>query len=195
VSSAIEAGVMDLPEGSMCSSCSRPVLRTTGVTAVLVTHDRSEALSLGDQVAVMRDGRIIQASTPDELYTAPADAETAAFVSDATMLDAHVDGGYASTALGRVPIDPRSPVTHGRGQAVIRPEQFRVAVEETCSAVEGIVTKVEYFGHDARVEIAVRGDDGDIRVAARMAGSALPSEGSTVHLAVESALWIVAPMR
>ncbi len=172
----------------------RTALRATGVTAVLVTHDRSEALSLGDQVAVMREGRIIQAGPPGELYTAPADAETAAFVSDATMLDAQVAGGAAITALGRIAIDPDSPVTHGSGRAVLRPEQLLVTPEPVDDGVKGVVTNVEYFGHDARIELTVRGEGGDTRVVARVAGAALPAEGSTMWVSVEAPLWIVAPI-
>ena len=55
--------------------------------------------------------------------------------------------------------------------------------------MKGIVTKVEYFGHDARVELTVRGEGGDIRVVARIAGAALPAEGSTMCVSIEPPLW------
>ena len=58
-------------------------LHATGTTAVLVTHDQDEALSLADQVAVMRRGRLVQADRPRDLYRAPADAEVGAFVGGA----------------------------------------------------------------------------------------------------------------
>ena len=98
----------------------RTVLRAAGATAILVTHDRSEALSLGDQVAVMRDGRIIQAGPPDELYTAPADAETAAFVSDAAMLDARCRRGRRDNCA-RTDRDRSEQPRHARNRPSRRP--------------------------------------------------------------------------
>ena len=61
-------------------------LRASGATAVLVTHDQGEALSLADQVAVMRAGRFLQVSPPAEIYLRPASPEVAGFVGHATLL-------------------------------------------------------------------------------------------------------------
>ena len=64
-------------------------LRASGATAVLVTHDQGEALSLADQVAVMSAGRFLQVSSPADIYLRPASPEVAGFVGHATLLAGH----------------------------------------------------------------------------------------------------------
>ncbi|HUN79740.1 MAG TPA: ABC transporter ATP-binding protein [Solirubrobacteraceae bacterium] len=80
------------------------LLRTAGTTALLVTHDQDEALSLADRVAVIRDGRIGQCDSPRELYDAPRDAELAHFVGDANLLPGRLLAGRVRTALGDLPL-------------------------------------------------------------------------------------------
>ncbi|MFE1785967.1 ABC transporter ATP-binding protein, partial [Streptomyces sp. NPDC059506] len=82
-------------------------LRATGATALLVTHDQQEALSIADRVAVMRSGKVVQYGTPQEVYRHPADAWVAGFVGDAVLLPGTVEGPgktTAATALGPVPL-------------------------------------------------------------------------------------------
>ena len=74
------------------------LLRSTGATVVLVTHDQDEALSLGDQVAVMREGRFVQIGRPSDVYAAPVDAEAAAFLGEANLVPGRADGTAADTA-------------------------------------------------------------------------------------------------
>jgi iron(III) transport system ATP-binding protein len=93
-------------------------LRTTGTTAVLVTHDQDEALSLADQVAVMRRGRLVQADRPRDLYRTPADADVARFVGGAAILPATVAAGIARCALGEAPVQGRSPTERSRWWSV-----------------------------------------------------------------------------
>lgn len=79
------------------------VLRETGTTTVFVTHDRDEALRLGDRVAVMMDGRIRQVGPPAEVFASPLDEEVAAFVGVETIVPGRVraqDGGLADIAVG-----------------------------------------------------------------------------------------------
>jgi iron(III) transport system ATP-binding protein len=182
----------------------RDVLRAADVTALLVTHDRAEALSLGDQVVVMRDGRIVQADSPRRLYAQPADAGVAAMVGDMTAIAAWpVDGcaGAAdrrdeltrSTALGLVtlvqPAAPECTVVVRADQIVIVPTGMRAATGSTAS---GTVRRVEYYGHEARVDVELRpaqGADAAQVVVARIAGLDAPDEGAEVALCVTSAVW------
>ncbi|MEU9606562.1 ABC transporter ATP-binding protein [Streptomyces sp. NPDC048057] len=125
----------------------RAALRTAGATAVLVTHDQEEALSTADRVAVVRDGRIAQCGTPEELYHRPADPWVASFVGDAVLLDGTADAGTATTALGAVRVDGGAL---GGGTVVLRPEQLRLRpVDGAAPAVHGRVTEVRFHGHDA----------------------------------------------
>ena len=92
----------------------RAALRETDTTGMLVTHDQEEALSLADQVAVLRDGRIVQSGPPRELYAEPIDLEVALFVGDAVVLEAEVEGAVASTVLGRLAVADPPRAAHRR---------------------------------------------------------------------------------
>src|SRR5215216_393910 len=80
------------------------LLADLGVTAVFVTHDQEEALVVGDEVAVMLAGRIVQQAAPAELYRAPASRAVAAFLGDANLLPGVATAGLADTPIGRVPL-------------------------------------------------------------------------------------------
>jgi iron(III) transport system ATP-binding protein len=146
----------------------RAALRATGATALLVTHDQQEALSTADLVAVVRQGRIAQCATPQELYRRPADPWVAGFVGDAVLLRGTVgdDGSTATTPLGTVTL-AAPPNGRRTGTVVLRPEQLRLTGADTAGAVRGTVTDVCFYGHDAKVTVAVQGLDHtvDVRVA------------------------------
>jgi iron(III) transport system ATP-binding protein len=174
----------------------RGVLRAAGVTAVLVTHDRSEALSLADQVAVMRDGRIVQADVPRSLYLRPVDEGVARFAGDATVLDVQVAAGAATSAVGVLPVADGSPVTSGPGRAVIRPEQVAVAApaqDPGARPPNGRVRAVEYYGHDARVDVdlLIGERPSTLRIVARVPGVDAPAEGDLVTVSVGSPVWVL----
>src|SRR5688500_6719022 len=99
------------------------LLRDLSVTAVFVTHDQEEAFLLGDEVAVMLDGRIVQQGPPAEIYERPADRTVAAFVGDANFVRGSAAGDRAETAVGAVPL---LGVARGDVEVVIRPEQLCV---------------------------------------------------------------------
>src|SRR5690606_5376836 len=80
-----------------------------GITTVFVTHDQDEAFVLGDQVAVMYEGRIVQQSTPANLYAQPATPWVAGFVGDANLVPGEGDGLRARTPLGELAlVEPAS---------------------------------------------------------------------------------------
>jgi iron(III) transport system ATP-binding protein len=142
----------------------RAALAAAGVTAILVTHDQTEALSLGDQVVLMRDGRALQSGSPVDLYTHPSDAWSAGFVGDATLLTAHIHDGIAQTPLGALTVAACEHPPVGKARVVIRPEQIVLAgclptqpngTNGNGGPPHGEVTKTHYYGHDALVEVAV----------------------------------------
>jgi len=171
----------------------RQVLRSCGVTAILVTHDRAEALSLADQIAVIHRGRIVQAGTPSQLYRMPTNDYVAAFVGDVNVLPAAIVDGRASTALGVFDLEPFSPTTRGVARVVVRPEHIRLRPLGTCGDGQdlpvGIVTRVEYFGAESRMEVSMRAQGATERVVVRMAGEHLPREGASVHVEVVGSVW------
>jgi iron(III) transport system ATP-binding protein len=120
----------------------REILRTAGATAIFVTHDREEALSLADRVAVLWQGRLIQIARPDELYRRPASPEVAAFIGDADLFPGRASGGSVACELGTLPV---CPPAHGPVHVLIRPESVRLVAAPDGSAV---VTAHEFYGHD-----------------------------------------------
>ncbi|MFD6699463.1 MULTISPECIES: ABC transporter ATP-binding protein [unclassified Microbacterium] len=124
------------------------ILTDAGTTTILVTHDQSEALSFADQVAVMRDGRLVQTGHPFVVYTRPVDRGVAEFLGDAIVLDAWLDGSLASCALGYVPV--RNPPARGHVQLMLRPEQVQLVAD---SPIRATVEKGVYFGAESSVRI------------------------------------------
>ena len=155
-------------------------LAATGATTILVTHDQSEALSLADQVAVMRHGRLVQVATPAELYRRPVDVETALSVGEAVILPASASDGHAECALGTLEL--RTSVAVGPAEVLIRPEQIAIRPDDGQFGVPARVLDVSYFGHDALVRLELHG--GQV-VTARPPGHAAPSAGDEVRLVVQ----------
>ena len=145
------------------------LLRELGVTAVFVTHDQDEAFVLGDEVAVMREGAVVQQAAPAEIYEHPADPWLARFVGEADLLDGEAGGDEALTALGRIPLDrPAS----GTVEVLVRPEHVVVGPGDTAT-----VESVEYHGHDAVSR--VRTDAGPV-VRSRVTGAPSHRRGDRV---------------
>ncbi len=140
-----------------------------GITTVLVTHDQSEAFVLGDEVAVMHDGALVQVGPPAELYAAPATPWLAGFVGEANLLPGDARGAAADTPLGPVPLRAGAS---GAVTVLCRPEHLRMEPDPGRSAGDdrgaGTVEVVEYYGHDTRYD--VRLTSGDL-VAARAPGA------------------------
>src|SRR6516165_8827918 len=104
------------------------VLRRAGTTSILVTHDQDEALSMSDQVAILRDGVIAQLDTPAGLYGHPFDAGVAQFLGESNLLEGEVRGAVAHTALGPLAVASWSgPDGGGRARVLVRPEQIRLS--------------------------------------------------------------------
>ena len=117
------------------------LLADLGVTAVFVTHDQEEAFVIGDEVAVMLAGTVVQQAAPAELYRAPTSRAVAGFLGDANLLPGVAAAGLVDTAIGQVPL--RSALG-GDVEVLLRPEQLRVSVGDAAT-----ILSVEYFGHDA----------------------------------------------
>ncbi|MBW3576620.1 MAG: ABC transporter ATP-binding protein [Actinobacteria bacterium] len=127
----------------------RRILKDAGATAVFVTHDQEEALSLADEVAVMGAGRIHQVADPHTLYTRPADRFVATFVGDADVLPAErVDRYRVVTPLGMVATV--GPVPASSVEVVVRPEALTLTAN---SSGRAHVQAVSYFGHDQLVQL------------------------------------------
>jgi iron(III) transport system ATP-binding protein len=118
------------------------ILRDAEATALLVTHDQEEALSLADRVAVMREGRIVQVGPPEDVYVRPASRWAAQFVGEVNVLAGVAHGSGVETELGT--FDLRAPAS-GTVHVAVRPEQLELRADHDGNAE---VVAREFRGHD-----------------------------------------------
>jgi iron(III) transport system ATP-binding protein len=129
------------------------ILRAAEVTVVLGTHEREEAFSVADRLALMHEGRIVQSGSPEEVYFEPADRWAAEFVGAANIIPGRLAGGAVETAIGSFAAacgNGHTPV-----EVLIRPELLELTPDESGP---GQVVAREFRGHD--VFYRVRLDDG-----------------------------------
>jgi iron(III) transport system ATP-binding protein len=170
----------------------RSLQRTLGISALYVTHDQSEALSMSDRVAVMNEGRIVQEATPRELYDQPADRFVANFVGRANMIPAVVidrdgTGDAVVEALGtRLQTPVPDDVSAGdQVTLTFRPETVRwheTAVDRP-NVLPVRIVRVEFLGEIVEYEAEVLTDGESVAtIVGRGAPQATPPEGGRVFL-------------
>src|SRR6185436_4843141 len=150
-------------------------LRRAGATAVLVTHDHSEALGFGDRIAVMRAGRILQIGLPEELYDLPEDEFVATFLGSADFLPArHGDG---DTVVSEVGTFGPFPVSAGGDLSVmVRPHEVTFDADADGPAT---VASREYQGSTVFYELAL---DSGSRLSCRRAPAPRFEVGARVRV-------------
>ena len=164
------------------------LLADAGVTTILVTHDQSEALSFADQLAVMRNGRLVQSGHPLDLYRYPEDEETALFLGDAVVMPARIEAGWAHCDLGRIPVNNHR--NNNSAQIMLRPEQLQLAsVVPNTTEVAGcnaVVTERDFSGNTCTLTVelqSLNADDAPGRsLLVRSSGLYAPPTGSTVQV-------------
>ena len=181
------------------------------VTSVYVTHDQTEAMTLGQRVAVMRDGKIVQVDVPQRLYQAPRDLFVAAFIGSPSMnlVEATIDGDEIAFGQFRLPLDADRRPARGIDRAVlgVRPEAFgdSAHAKQHLPRVDITVDVLEELGSDTyvffpvaapRVTVESRdaSDDetgllaeGDSLFAARVDPATTGRVGAPLQLAVDPA--------
>ena len=150
------------------------ILREIGVTVLLVTHDREEAFSLADRIALMRAGAIEQIGTAEDVYRFPASRWAAEFSGAGNFLPASVDDGVAETALG--PFRAIGCHCLAAADVLVRPEQIRLVPD---AAGAGRVVLREFRGHDVFYRVLL--DDGTCICSQRPSNEAV-ALGSRVRL-------------
>jgi ABC-type sugar transport system ATPase subunit len=171
------------------------VHRSVTATAVYVTHDQVEALTMGDRIAVMHEGVIQQVGTPDELYDRPVNRFVAGFIGTPAMgfLKCKASGNGGPPELRRegvrIVVPPeRAAALDGEVVVGIRPERLTlVGPDHPGSTVQGVVSVVEPLGSDQHVVVDVGGElvtarvsrDHHVQVDERVT---LATEGAHVHL-------------
>jgi multiple sugar transport system ATP-binding protein len=154
--------------------------RALNVTAVYVTHDQEEALSLSDRLAVFMEGRIVQVGTPEEVFSRPATVEVAGFLGNPPMnlLPARLEDGYAtiegvSLHLPTLSSFGRRDVTLG-----VRPSAVRIGAH----GLPATVTMCEALGEDFFADLTV----GERLVRAKLSGTDRPAERSQVQIGLDA---------
>jgi len=125
------------------------LMREVGMTSIFVTHDQEEAFVLGDRVAVMCQGRIVQVGSPKDLYETPATPWVAGFVGKANLVEGVGSGSVVSTALGGLGL---AVERWGDCRVVVRPEHLTVTAGD-----DGLILGVEFYGHDTSYQVSFGG--------------------------------------
>ncbi|MDE1172907.1 MAG: ABC transporter ATP-binding protein [Parvibaculaceae bacterium] len=158
------------------------LLGAAGITTILVTHDQTEALSFADQVAVMRQGRLLQTGLPRDLYLHPVDAMVAEFLGDAIILSAEIKDGWALCALGHIAVEQGG--RQGAARIMLRPEQIGLVpvVEGGPGKIFGKVVETDFGGSlcTAVVEVAGAG----LLLTLRRPPMETPPAGTAVEITV-----------
>jgi iron(III) transport system ATP-binding protein len=156
------------------------ILHETRATAIVVTHDAEEAMRMGDRVALMRKGRIVQAGNAIELYRAPKDIFAARTFSDLNELPARIEGGRAATPLGTF---AANGLAEG-ADAIVCVRQRGVQLLAPGQGVPGRVLDMRFLGDVGLVEVAVQGLDAPLL--ARVKESDVPRQGAEVGVGVDA---------
>jgi iron(III) transport system ATP-binding protein len=144
--SALDAGLRERLREEVAA-----ILRAAGTSTLLVTHDQSEALSLADTVAVLREGRLEQVGTPEEVYERPRSHWVAEFLGDADALPGSARDGFAECELGRFAVGAE---LSGAVTLVIRPESVAIGHRPARDGdTSAVVVGRSFYGHDQLVEL------------------------------------------
>jgi iron(III) transport system ATP-binding protein len=164
------------------------ILRAAGTSALLVTHDQSEALSLADTVAVMRAGAVEQVGSPEEVYERPGSRWVAEFLGDVDLLRGTAAAGVVECAIGSFPAGQE---VDGAVDIVIRPESVGVGYRARHGgAAEAVVKERTFYGHDQLLHLEL--DDGS-RLRSRRLGFPAWHPGDRVSVWLDGPPTVLAP--
>ncbi|MGB8858004.1 MAG: sn-glycerol-3-phosphate ABC transporter ATP-binding protein UgpC [Ilumatobacteraceae bacterium] len=157
--------------------------RRLGITTVYVTHDQVEAMTMGDRVAVLKDGILQQCATPRELFTRPANVFVAGFIGSPAMnvMQCSVDGDSAEFASLRIPLSPaqRDALTSDQITVGVRPEGLHLSHDGT--GMHATIVTVEELGSDSYLYCTPEGHP-DTSVVSRAEGLSAARPGDVVQL-------------
>jgi spermidine/putrescine ABC transporter ATP-binding subunit len=168
----------------------KQIQREIGITAVFVTHDQEEALTLSDRIAIINQGRLAQIGQPQQVYERPLDVFTARFLGDANVFRGASDGKAIALASGQKLIVGAGLPAAGNAAVVVRPEKLAIAGEggaiasDLVNRLAGTVVQSIYSGNAVtyRIEIDATGAE-PVLAFAQNRDAALLSPGTRVTLA------------
>jgi len=175
------------------------VLKDEGTAVLLVTHEPDEAMRMADEIALMRDGRIVQQGAPYNIYNAPVDKKAAAFFSDINVIKGDVHGALMSTAFGEF-LAPGHP-DGAAIEVVIRPQHLRIDFDragkgpnptpQDGTPARGIVTRARFMGRESLVEFQMDYDGSILK--ATVPSVFLPKPGTALWLMIRRERCFVFP--
>ena len=166
------------------------ILREVGATAIIVTHDPEEAMRVSDRIAIMSEGRLVQAGAVEDLYHRPEDIYVAETFSELNVVPCRVISGWAVGPLGRF----RAPEgMEGEVLLCLRPHQIVIA--EDADGVPARILQVHSIGHEALMELGVTGLDKALVVRTSAAGALKRGTELFVRAAAEGALFFPGPLQ
>ncbi|MES2475426.1 MAG: ABC transporter ATP-binding protein [Verrucomicrobiota bacterium] len=129
----------------------RSIVKDHGLTAIYVTHDQEEALTMADRIAVLTEGRIAQVATPEEIYRKPASAMVASFIGDTNLIEGEIAGQQNGSIFVKTAAGMLDGVGHPlpTGESVrlsIRPEAWTICDQSTANAIAGRIRDRSYLG-------------------------------------------------
>ncbi|MBF9036742.1 ATP-binding cassette domain-containing protein [Rhodobacterales bacterium HKCCE2091] len=177
------------------------LLKEEGTAVLLVTHEPDEAMRMADQIALMRDGRIVQQGAPYNIYNAPADRAAAAFFSDINVLRGTVRGALTDTAFGQFLAPGHSDGTEV--EIIFRPQHVKIDFDrggkgpnptpQDGTPARGVVERARFMGHESLVEF--RMDFNGEVLKATVPAVFLPRPGTALWLTVRRDRCFVYPRR
>lgn len=161
------------------------ILRDSGISTLMVTHDPAEAMYMADRLAVMRAGRIVQVGDPVSLYDAPVDEFVAGLFGYVNRFDTEVSDGVAPTPLGAVPAPG-----FANGAAVkvlVRPEGVRLFGEASAhTGAVGRILATRFLGRSHLVHLVIGEGDGGHHVHSQIRPNFDLVDGGYVHIVLEA---------
>lgn len=166
------------------------LLKDEDTAVLLVTHEPEEAMRMADEIALMRDGKIVQRGAPYNVYTRPADKAAVAFFSDINVLDSEVNGALAQTVFGQF-LAPGIP-DGTQVDIVFRPQHVKLDFDRNGTgplptpsdgvAARGVVERARFLGHESLVEFRMDHDGSILK--ATVPNVFLPESGRVMWLTI-----------
>jgi iron(III) transport system ATP-binding protein len=176
------------------------ILKDEGTAVLLVTHEPGEAMRMADEIALMRDGKIVQRGVPYNIYNAPVDRLAASFFSDINIIEGEVNGALVETAFGEF-LTPGHP-DGTKIEIVIRPQHLRIDFDRAGTGpnptpqdgvpARGVVQRARFIGRESLVEIQMDYDGSVLK--ASVPSVFLPKAGTALWLMMRRERCFVFPV-
>lgn len=181
-----EVVLLDEPFSNLDHTCThrllaetRQIIKESGATAIIVSHDRYEAFTLADRIAVLNDGVLEQFGSAEEIYARPQTRRVAEFSGSASFIPVErekANGRRLLSPLG--PIPPHITVVDNDAIAVARPNDLRIVTSDDISGIAATVTDVRFLGAVTEVHLKI----GSVATVSRVNGSDRYSQELLVHV-------------